>query len=330
MSRARNPGSALVCGSIAYDTIMVFDDRFRHHILPEQLHILNVSFLVPRMRRDFGGCAGNIVYNLGLLGDRGYPMATVGRDFGLYREWLQRSGVSVDYVRTIEAQHTAQAFITTDLDGNQITAFHPGAMLESHLIDIPRDVGISLGIVAPDGREGMVEHARQFAAAGIPFMFDPGQGLPMFGVAELTRFVEQAAWVVVNDYEWRLLQQKTGWTTADVTERVEALIVTRGAAGSTIYTDTEEIAIPCAKVGPLASGGSLDPTGCGDAYRAGLVHGLLHSLDWKTTGRIAAVMGAIKIESLGTQNHTFSAAEFQERYTASFGSPATALELGSV
>lgn len=307
LNRAQCPGTALVCGSIAYDTIMMFGDRFRHHILPEQLHILNVSFLVPRMRREFGGCAGNIAYNLRLLGDRGYPMASVGRDFEPYRDWLQRSGVPVDYVRTIEAQHTAQAFITTDLDDNQITAFHPGAMQESHLIDVPRDAGISLGIVAPDCREGMVEHARQFAAAGIPFIFDPGQGLPMFGVAELTRFVEQASWVAVNDYEWQLLQQKTGWTVTDVTDRVEALVVTRGAAGSTIYTDTEEIVIPCAKVRALASGRSLDPTGCGDAYRAGLVHGLLHGLDWKTTGRIAAVMGAIKIESLGTQNHTFCA-----------------------
>jgi adenosine kinase len=305
--------SALICGSMAFDTIMVFGDRFRNHILPDKLHMLNVSFLVPQMRREFGGCAGNIAYNLKLLGDLGYPMATVGRDFGPYREWLQQTGVPADHVRVIDSEHTAQAFITTDLDDNQITAFHPGAMQQSHLNRVEHARGIGLGIVAPDGRDGMLQHAEQFAAAGIPFIFDPGQGLPMFSGEELARFVSQASWVAVNEYEWQLVQQKTGWTVRDVTQRVQALIVTLGAGGSVIHTAEGEISIPCAK--PTAV---VDPTGCGDAYRAGLIHGLLHGLDWKTTGRIASLMGAIKIESRGTQNHRFTRAEFEQRLADSF------------
>jgi adenosine kinase len=311
---ANKPGRALICGSIAYDTIMVFQDRFRAHILPDKIHILNVSFLVPQMRREFGGCAGNIAYNLGLLGDTGYPMATVGHDFAPYREWMSQNGVPRDYVKVIDTEHTAQAFITTDLDDNQITAFHPGAMQHAHLNKVSDAADISIGIVSPDGRQGMIDHAAQFAQAGIPFIFDPGQGLPMFGAAELDRFVEQATWVTVNDYEWQLIQQKTGWTASDVVARVEALIVTRGAEGSVIHTRDGDIVIPAAK--PQAI---VDPTGCGDAYRAGLLHGLLHGLDWQTTGRIASLMGAIKIETRGTQNHRFTAAEFEQRFEASFG-----------
>ncbi len=305
--------SALICGSMAFDTIMVFGDRFRNHILPDKLHMLNVSFLVPQMRREFGGCAGNIAYNLKLLGDVGYPMATVGRDFAPYRDWLQQTGVPADHVRVIDSEHTAQAFITTDLDDNQITAFHPGAMQQSHVNRVSDGRDIALGIVAPDGRDGMIQHAEQFAAAGIPFIFDPGQGLPMFGGEDLTRFVSQATWVAVNEYEWQLVQQKTGWTVRDVTQRVKALIVTLGASGSVIHTADGEISIPCAK--PTAV---VDPTGCGDAYRAGLIHGLLHGLDWKTTGRIASLMGAIKIESRGTQNHRFTRAQFEQRLAESF------------
>jgi adenosine kinase len=304
---------ALICGSVAYDTIMVFGDRFSNHILPDKIRMLNVSFLVPQLRREFGGCAGNIAYNLKLLGDLGYPMATVGRDFGLYADWMSRTGVPADYVRLIESEHTAQAFITTDLDNNQITAFHPGAMQQSHLNKVTDARDIALGIVAPDGRDGMMQHAEQFAAAGIPFIFDPGQGLPMYDGRDLTRFVEQASWVAVNDYEWQLIQHKTGWTERDVAQKVEALIVTRGADGSVIYSKHARIEIPCAKAQAI-----VDPTGCGDAYRAGLIHGLLHGLDWQTTGRIASLMGAIKIESLGTQNHTFTSAEFQQRLAAAF------------
>jgi adenosine kinase len=274
-----------------------------------------VSFLVPLLRREFGGCAGNIAYNLRLLGDTGYPMATVGRDFApVYRDWMLQNGVPTDYVRVFESEHTAQAFITTDLDDNQITAFHPGAMQQSHANKVFEASNIGIGIVAPDGRDGMIEHAAQFAAAKIPFIFDPGQGLPLFGAEDLDRFVAQATWMAVNDYEWGLIQQKTGWTVKDVTQRVRALIVTRGADGSVIHTPERDIEIPCAKTNAV-----VDPTGCGDAYRAGLLHGLLNGLDWETTGRVASLMGAIKIESLGTQNHRFTPAEFQARLRQSFG-----------
>lgn len=306
--------AALICGSVAYDTLMVFNDRFRHHILPDKIHMLNVSFLVPQMRREYGGCAGNIAYNLKLLGDVGYPMATVGKDFGPYQAWLEHNGIPSQHIRVIETEHTAQAFITTDLDDNQITAFHPGAMQHSHENQVREASGIALGIIAPDGREGMLQHAAQFAAAGIPFIFDPGQGLPMFSGEELVAFIGQARWLAVNDYEWQLIKQKTGWGVSEVTSRVEALIVTRGAEGSVIHTQGREIGIPAAKATAV-----VDPTGCGDAYRAGLIHGLLHGLDWEHTGRIASLLGAIKIESRGTQNHRFTLEELQQRLAASFG-----------
>jgi adenosine kinase len=305
---------ALICGSIAYDTIMVFEGRFKQHILPDKIHMLNVSFLVPQLRREFGGCAGNIAYNLRLLGDAGYPMATVGRDFGPYAEWLRQAGVPTDHVKVIESEHTAQGFVTTDLDDNQIWAFHPGAMGSSHLNRVQDAGEAAIGIVAPDGRDGMVQHAAQFAAAGIPFVFDPGQGLPMFDGEELRAFIAQATWLAVNDYEWQVLQQKTGWTAAQALQQVEAVIVTRGAEGSVIYTRQGEIDIPCAKAATV-----VDPTGCGDAYRAGLIHGLLHGYDWETTGRIASLLGAIKIEARGTQNHRFTREEFEQRYQVAFG-----------
>jgi adenosine kinase len=315
--KAANPRQArraLVCGSLAFDTIMVFGDRFGTHILPDKIHMLNVSFLVPEMRREFGGCAGNICYNLKLLGDAGFPMATVGRDFAPYTDWLRANGIPDKYVRVVPSEHTAQAFITTDLDDNQMTAFHPGAMQHSHLnrVDDARD--FALGIVAPDGRTGMIQHAAQFHAAGIPFLFDPGQGLPMFAAEELETFVEQASWVAVNDYEWQLLQNRTGLSVAAVVSRVDALIVTHGAQGSVIYTERGATQIPCAPASRV-----VDPTGCGDAYRAGLIHGLLLGLDWPETGRIAALLAAIKIESRGTQNHRLSSAAFARRYRQAFG-----------
>jgi adenosine kinase len=313
------PRKALICGSAAFDTIMLFEGRFREHILPEQLHILNVSFLVPQLRREFGGCAGNIAYNLRLLGDPAVPMATVGRDFASYREWMERNGLPVGHIKVVDSELTAQAFITTDSDDNQITAFHPGAMQHSHVNNVAQAGDIAIGIVAPDGRQGMVEHAEQFASLGIPFIFDPGQGLPMFDAADLDRFVAQAKWVAVNDYEWQLLQQKTGWTVRDLTQRVDALIVTRGHKGSIIYTQDGQLDIPCAQATAV-----VDPTGCGDAYRAGLLHGFLHNLDYETTGRIAAIMGALKIESRGTQNHHATLAQLERRLAASFGDAAAA------
>jgi adenosine kinase len=307
--------AALICGSVAYDTILQFPDRFKSHILPDKIHILNVSFLVPEMRREFGGCATNIAYSLKLLGDRGIPMAAVGHDFAPYREHLAAQGIPLEGIKVVDGTFTAQAFITTDLDDNQITAFHPGAMQHAHLNKVAdAGPGIALGIVAPDGRQAMMEHAAQFAAANIPFIFDPGQGLPMFGGEELKTFIAQARWVAVNDYEWGLLQQKTGFTVSDITAQVDALVITRGAEGSVIHTRGGTFTIPCAR--PKAV---VDPTGCGDAYRAGLIHGLLRGLDWETTGRTASLMGAIKIESRGPQNHRFTQAEFERRYQDNFG-----------
>jgi adenosine kinase len=267
------------------------------------------------MRREFGGCAANIAYTLKLLGDRGVPMATAGNDFAPYRERMVAQGIPVDYIKVVDGTFTAQAFITTDLDDNQITAFHPGAMQHAHLNKVSdAAAGLALGIVAPDGRQAMIEHAAQFAAAKVPFIFDPGQGLPLFGAEELKTFIAQARWVAVNDYEWGMLQQKTGFAVSDITAQVDALIVTLGSEGSVIHTKDGTYAIPCAK--PVAV---VDPTGCGDAYRAGLIHGLLRGLDWETTGRVASLMGAIKIGSRGPQNHSFTEADFKRLYRDNFG-----------
>jgi adenosine kinase len=306
--------TALICGSMAYDNIMVFPGKFQEQILPDQIHILNVAFLVPEMRKEFGGCAGNIAYNLNLLGGKGYAMATVGDDFRSYAEWLAGQSLDTRYLQTVEGTLTAQAYITTDLDDNQITAFHPGAMDHAHTRKIPVDDGITLGMISPDGRQGMIEHARQFADAGIPFVFDPGQGLPMFDGDDLRTFIDLASWVAVNDYEGQMLQDRTGWTEREIASRVEALIVTRGGRGSTIYAGDEQIAIPVVTATEVS-----DPTGCGDAYRAGILYGLLHNMNWADTGRLAAVLGAIKIASLGTQNHTFTPASINDEFESSFG-----------
>jgi adenosine kinase len=306
--------AAVICGSLAYDTIMVFHDRFKEHILPDQVHILNVSFLVSEMRREFGGCAGNIAYTLKLLGANALPMGTVGTDFGPYAQWMESCGLPTQYITVVDNTFTAQAFITTDLDDNQITAFHPGAMEFSHFNRVDSVSGATIGIVSPDGRRGMIEHAEQLAESGIPFIFDPGQGMPMFDGGELLRFVEQAAWVTLNDYEAQLLVSRTGQSPHELAERVQALIITRGAKGSSIYTGERRIDIPTAE--PRAV---VDPTGCGDAYRAGLLYGLMHGMDWETTGRLAALMGAIKVEQHGTQNHRFDRAAIEARFKESFG-----------
>lgn len=306
--------SAIICGSLAYDNIMVFPDRFKNHILPEKIHILNVSFMVPELRREFGGCAGNIAYNLKLLGEDPLPMGTVGHDFGPYFEWIDRCEIRRDHIKVLNDTLTAQAFITTDLDDNQITAFHPGAMSYSHKNSVLDVAGGTIGILAPDGREGMIQHAQEFGEAGIPFIFDPGQGMPMFGREELLRFIDQASWITVNDYEWQLLQDRTGLSPGEITERVEALIITRGAEGSYIYTRAHRYAIPAVQARAVK-----DPTGCGDAYRAGLLYGLMNKLDWDITGRMASLMGAVKVEHYGTQNHRFDRSEFEARYKESFG-----------
>ena len=304
----------LICGSIAYDTIMVFHDRFKDHILPDQLHILNVAFLVPDMRREFGGCAGNIAYTLKLLGGEALIMATVGDDYGPYDQRLQNLELSQQHVRRIPNTFTAQAFITTDLDDNQITAFHPGAMNHSHENHVRDASGVALGIIAPDGREGMLQHAREFHEAGIPFVFDPGQGMPMFRGDELEAFIDMASYVTLNDYEGQLLQERTGKTLEDLARRVKALIVTLGARGSLLLTDGRRLEIPC-----VAAREIVDPTGCGDAYRAGLLYGIVKELDWSTTGRLASLLGAIKVAQRGGQNHHFSRDEIGQRYKDEFG-----------
>ena len=306
--------SALICGSLAFDTIMVFPDRFKEHILPEKVHILNVSFLVPQMRREYGGCAGNIAYNLKLLGGDGYPMGTVGKDFGIYSNWMEKCGIDQKYIKTLGNEYTAQAFITTDLDDNQITAFHPGAMNCSHENTVPIKDGISLAVISPDGKDGMMQHAQQCQDAKIPFIFDPGQGMPMFNGEELLQFIEQASYVCVNDYESQLLQERTNLSIEQIAERVEAVIVTRGGKGSVIHTNSNSIEIPAVIVETV-----LDPTGCGDAYRGGLIYGLMNNLDWEVTGRIAALMGAIKVEHNGTQNHQISLGEFKQKFEKEFG-----------
>ncbi len=308
--------TALICGSLAFDTIMLFKDKFKHHILPEQVHILNVSFMVPEMRREFGGCAGNIAYNLKLLGGNPLPMGTVGNDFTPYANWLDRCGIARTHITEIAHTYTAQAFITTDLDDNQITAFHPGAMNFAHHNQVSQAQPITLGIVSPDGREGMIQHAQQFADHHIPFIFDPGQGLPLFNGAELTHFIQQATWVIVNDYEWQLMAEKTKLSPAQITEQVQALIITKGAEGATIYTPHTIHLIPPAK--PRVT---RDPTGCGDAFRGGLLYGLLNQLNWEITGRIAALMGTLKIEHHGTQNHHFTLAEFNQRFQENYSLP---------
>ena len=306
--------SVLICGSLAFDNIMVFQDRFKNHILPDKIHILNVSFLVPELRREFGGCAGNIAYNLQLLGGAPLIMGTVGIDFAPYASWLAAQGIATRCIATIAQSLTAQAFITTDLDDNQITAFHPGAMNYSANNKVADAGLVELGIIAPDGRDGMLAHARQMHEAGIPFIFDPGQGMPMFDGDDLKAFIDIATWVTVNDYESELMQQRTGLSPEAIAERVQACIVTRGSEGSNIYTREGRIDIPTAKPTSLT-----DPTGCGDAYRAGLLYGLVNKLPWATTGRIASLLGAIKIAHAGTQNHNFTRDEFAARYTAEFG-----------
>ncbi len=307
--------SVLITGSMAYDTIMVFKDRFKEHILPDQVHILNVAFLVPELRREFGGCAGNIAYNLKLLGGDPLIMATVGQDFSPYAKWLEECGINQDEIWGIENAYTAQAFITTDLDDNQITAFHPGAMSFSHQNSIPVDKGVELGTVSPDGKDGMILHAKQFADAGIPFIFDPGQGMPMFSGDELLDILKMARWVTLNDYEARLMEEKTGLTPQQLTEYVDAAIITLGSQGSNIFIKDGVVEIP-----PVTAKQVTDPTGCGDAYRAGLLYGMQHHLDWETTGRIASLIGALKVASAGTQNHSFTLDEFRSTYKQQFNS----------
>lgn len=300
----------LICGSLAFDTIMVFQDQFKNHILPDKIHSLSVSFYVPEMRREFGGTAGNIAYNLQLLEGKPLIMGTVGEDFSSYTSWLNQNNISTQHIKRIEASFTAQAFITTDIDDNQITAFHPGAMVESHQNSVKNAQEVSLAIIAPDGRDGMFQHAKECFEAGIPFMFDPGQGLPMFNGEELLHFIEMATYLAVNDYEAQVLQDKTGLSLEQLASKVKALVVTLGANGSHIYADGQRYDVPCVKAEKI-----VDPTGCGDAYRAGLLYGIANGWDWLTCGRLASTMGAIKIASRGGQNHKPTRIEIENIYT---------------
>lgn len=304
----------LISGSIAYDTIMVFDGYFKDHILPDRTHMLSVSFLAPRLKREFGGTAANIAYNLARLGGAPAVLATVGRDGEEYLERLRGFGIDVGAVRRLDEHWTAQCFITTDLADNQIIAFHPGAMTEAHAVGVPEALPAAYGIVAPNGKQAMIEHARQFAEAGVPWVFDPGQGLPMFDGSELRTLIGQATAVAVNDYESAMLAQRTGWDEAQIAERVEALIVTRGAEGSIVWQRGQRH-----DVAPVAISAAVDPTGCGDAYRGGLLYGLSRGLDWVASARIGSVLGAIKIEQPGAQNHRVDPDEVARRHEATFG-----------
>lgn len=306
--------SVLICGSVAFDSVMVFPGHFADHILPEQVHILNVSFLVPEMRREFGGCAGNIAYSLKRLGGEPLPMATVGDDAQPYLDRLDALAIDRRYIRQVAGTFTAQCFITTDLKANQLAAFHPGAMNQSHLNTVPRDAGIEFGIVAPDGREAMLQHAQQFAEHGIPFIFDLGQAMPLFNGDDLAWFIARARYLTLSDYEARVVCERTGRSLEELAQKVEALVVTLGADGSDIYTKGNKIHIPVAKAHQV-----IDPVGCGDAYRGGLLYGLVNQLDWETSGRLASVMGALKVEQTGAQNYVVDRAGIADRFFESYG-----------
>ncbi|MCY3769704.1 MAG: carbohydrate kinase family protein [Gammaproteobacteria bacterium] len=305
----------LVTGSFAYDTIMVFPDQFKNHILPDQVHILNVCFVIPDMRKEFGGCSGNISYNLRLLGGDPVPMGTVGEDFSPYRQWMEQSGLDHTHVKEIPGTFTAQAFLTTDADNNQIIAFHPGAMTHAHENHVSDAGHVELGIISPDGYDAMIAHSAQFFEAGIPFFFDPGQGLPMFDGDRLKTLIRQANYVCVNDYESEMLMEKTGQSLEQISSQVEALIVTRGGKGAEIHHGGN-----CTHIPPVRVSGIHDPTGCGDAFRAGLLYGVSHQWDWQSSGQLASLMGGIKIEHPGTQNHRPSQSDIEARYKENFGS----------
>ena len=305
--------TALVCGSIAYDNIMFFDGSFESQILAEQLDNLNVSFLSSSMRKEFGGCAANIAYNLKLLNHDAYPVGAVGKDFSSYSKWLELKGIAQDYIKVFDDFYTAQAFIVTDENANQITAFHPGAMSLSNEISIKDLEDIDIGILSPDSREGMICHASEFVEADIPFVFDPGQGLPMFNKEELKYFINQSTWVIVNDYECQMLLDRTGLSLIEIKSLVEGFIVTHGSNGSSIYTSEGKIEVPVVK-----TSSPKDPTGCGDAYRAGLIFGLSNNYDWEVIGRISSLLGSIKVKYNGTQNHSFTRDGLNEKYLEEF------------
>lgn len=306
--------TALICGSLAFDKIMQYHGRFGDTLLADQLHRVNVSFLVPTLRTEYGGCSANIAYNLKMLGGEPLMMGTLGQDGGDYLARFEQLGLETRGIRTIGDAYTAQCFVTADQDNNQINAFHPGAMQFSHQNNVADQGALRVAIISPDGRDGMIKHARDCAELKVPFMFDPGQQLPMFSGEELLTFIGQASYLACNDYEFEMVMDRTGLSQADIAARLDALIVTRGAEGSDIFAGGEHHRIPAVQAADV-----VDPTGCGDAYRAGLLFGITNDLDWPTSGRIASLLGAIKIGSQGGQNHSFTAQEFDQKFEAAFG-----------
>jgi adenosine kinase len=306
--------TALICGSLAFDKIMQYHGRFGETLLADHLHRVNVSFLVPTLRTEYGGCAANIAYNLKLLGGDPLIMAAIGQDGGEYLQRFDQLGISTRAIRTIPHAYTAQCFVTADLDNNQINAFHPGAMQFAHENNVADWKPLAVAIIAPDGREGMIKHGRDCAASGVPFMFDPGQQLPMFSGEELITFIDQASYLAANDYEFEMVMDRTGLTLADIAGRLDALIITRGDKGSEIHAGGERHDIPAVPAEKV-----LDPTGCGDAYRAGLLYGITNGFDWPTSGRIASLLGSIKIAHQGGQNHSFTREEIATRFEHAFG-----------
>jgi adenosine kinase len=307
--------TALICGSLAFDKIMQYHGRFGDTLLADQLHRVNVSFLVPTLRTEYGGCSANIAYNLKLLGGEPLIMGTLGQDGGDYLKRMEAQGLQTRGIRTIADAYTAQCFVTADEDNNQINAFHPGAMQFSHENNVADQGPLAVAIISPDGRDGMIKHARDCAELKVPFMFDPGQQLPMFSGDELITFIGQASYLACNDYEFEMVMDRTGLSQADIAARLDALVITRGAEGSDIHAGGEHHRIPAVQAANV-----VDPTGCGDAYRAGLLFGITNGLDWATSGRIASLLGAIKIASQGAQNHSFTAQEFDQQFEAAFGS----------
>jgi adenosine kinase len=306
--------TTLICGSLAFDTIMQYEGRFGESLLADQLHKVNVSFLVPTMRTEFGGCSGNIAYNLKLLGGEPRIMGVMGQDSGPYLERLQQLGIATSSILIKPESYTAQCFVTADADNNQINAFHPGAMAFAHENNVADAGPVAIAIIAPDGQEGMLKHAADCFAQGVPFMFDPGQQLPRFTCAQLIDLIDKASYVAANDYEIEMLMERTGLTLVDIASRLTALIVTRGEQGSEIYADGKRFDISAVKADAV-----LDPTGCGDAYRAGLLFGIVNKLTWETTGRLASLMGAIKIACQGAQNHQPTLEQIGDRFEAAFG-----------
>lgn len=306
--------TTLICGSLAFDKIMQYHGRFAETLLADQMHRVNVSFLVPTLRTEFGGCSANIAYNLNMLGGDPLIMATIGQDGGEYLERFAQMGISTRAIRKIGHAYTAQCFVTADLDNNQINAFHPGAMQFAHENNVADCGPLRVAIIAPDGRDGMLKHAADCAKLNLPFMFDPGQQLPMFSGEELIDFISKASYVAANDYEFEMLMDRTGLTLADIAAKLDALIVTRGEKGSEIYANGE-----CFEIPTVTASAVVDPTGCGDAYRAGLLFGITSGFDWPTTGRLASLMGSIKIASQGGQNHVFTATDIADRFEKEFG-----------